>query len=57
MRKLGLTLHVAASAGWFGAVLGFLALTVPALWSDQPFVVRSAYVSMDVLARFAILPL
>jgi hypothetical protein len=57
LRKLGLTLHVAASAGWFGAVLGFLALTVPALWSDQPFVVRSAYVSMDLLARFAILPL
>ena len=57
VRKLGLTLHVVASMSWLGAVLGFLALTVPALWSAQAFVVRSAYVSMDVLARFAILPL
>ena len=57
VRKLGLTLHVVASVSWLGAVLGFLALTVPALWSAQAFVVRSAYVSMDVLARFAILPL
>lgn len=57
IRKLGLTLHVVASMSWLGAVLAFLALTVPALWSTQPFVVRAAYVSLDVLARFAILPL
>ena len=57
LRKLGLMLHVTASVGWLGAVIGFLALTVPALWSSQPFMVRAAYVSMDVLARFAILPL
>jgi hypothetical protein len=57
MRKLGLMLHVTASVGWLGAVLGFLALTVPGLVSDQPFVVRAAYLSMDLLARFAILPL
>ena len=57
LRKLGLVLHVTASVSWLGAVVGFLALTVPALWSSQPFMVRAAYVSMDVLARFAILPL
>jgi hypothetical protein len=57
LRKLGLMLHVTASVGWLGAVVGFLALTVPALWSSQLFVVRAAYISMDVLARFAILPL
>ncbi len=57
LRKLGLMLHVIASISWFGAVLGFLSLSVPALWSNQPFAMRAAYVSMDVLARFAILPL
>lgn len=57
LRKLGLMLHVTASVSWLGAVVGFLALTVPALWSSQPFMVRAAYISMDVLARFAILPL
>lgn len=56
-RKLGLTLHVTASVGWLGAVLGFLALTLPALRSEHLQVVRSAYVSMDIIARFAILPL
>ncbi|HEU5072563.1 MAG TPA: hypothetical protein VFU02_00280 [Polyangiaceae bacterium] len=57
LRKLGLMLHVTASVSWLGAVLGFLSLTVAALWSSQPFMIRAAYVSMDVLARFAILPL
>lgn len=57
VRKLGLMLHVTASVSWLGAVLGFLSLTAPALWSDQPFAIRGAYVSVDVLARFAILPL
>jgi len=57
LRKLGLTLHVIASVSWLGAVLGFLALLIPALCSNQPMLVRGACISMDVLARFAILPL
>lgn len=56
-RKLGLTLHVIVSLSWLGAVLAFLVLTIPALWGAAPFVVRAAYVAMNVLARFAILPL
>lgn len=57
LHKLGLTLHVVASVAWLGAVLGFLALTVPALRSEHPQIVRGAYISMDVITRFAILPL
>lgn len=57
LRKLGLTLHVTASIAWLGAVLAFLALSLPALRSEHPQLVRGASISMDVIARWAILPL
>ena len=30
LRKAALTTHVASSVGWLGAVVGFLALAIPA---------------------------
>jgi hypothetical protein len=56
-RKLALTVHVAASVGWLGAVAGFLALAIAGLASAEPFTVRGAYLAMDVTARFVIVPL
>lgn len=57
IRKAGLTLHVICSLGWLGAVLCFLVLAVLALVSPVAITLQSAYVTMDVVARFVILPL
>jgi predicted ferric reductase len=57
IRKLALTTHVISSVGWLGAVAGFLVLSVAGLTSDQPVTVRSAYVSMNLIGLYAIVPL
>jgi len=56
-RKLGLTAHVLSSVGWLGAVAGFLALAVVGLTSQDAQMVRTAYLAMDLTARFVIVPL
>jgi hypothetical protein len=57
LRKLALTLHVIASVGWIGAVACFLALAVIGLASPEIERVRASYVAMDVIYRWAIIPL
>jgi hypothetical protein len=57
IRKLTLTAHVTCSVGSLGAVAGFLALAVAGLTSKDAWVVRSAYVGMELIARFVIVPL
>ena len=56
LRKLGLTMHVVVSVGWLGAVGAFLALAVTSLSKDVQLA-RSAYLSMEVVGRAALLPL
>lgn len=56
-RKVGLTAHIAASVGWLGAVAAFLALSLVGLRSHAPATVRSAYVAMELLGGFVIIPL
>lgn len=55
-RKLMLTAHVAFSVGWVGALAGFLALSVTGLISEDVLTVRSAYLAMDLVNRFVIVP-
>ena len=55
-RKLLLTAHITSSVGWIGTVAGFLALAVAGLASDDPQVVRSAYLAMELMARYVIVP-
>ena len=55
-RKLLLTVHITSSVGWFGTVVGFLALAVTGLASDDAQVVRSVYLAMELIARYAIVP-
>lgn len=55
-RKLVLTAHVTTSLAWFGAVAGFLALAIAGLTNANGLVVRGAYLSMDLVNRFAIVP-
>ena len=56
-RKAALTAHVVSSVGWVGAVGAFLSLAVAGTSSGDEQTVRSAYVAMDVMAWFVILPL
>ena len=56
-RKFALTAHVAASVGLLGSIAAFLALAVAGLISRDFQMVRAAYPSMALIARFVILPL
>lgn len=57
VRKFALTVHVTCSVGSLGAVAGFLALAVTGLTSNSVQVGRSAYVGMELIAWFVIVPL
>jgi len=56
-RKLALTIHVASSVGWLGAVASFLLLAVTGLTSTNPQQVRAAYLAMDLIGWSIIFPL
>lgn len=57
LRKFALTAHVASSVGTLGAVAGFLALAIAGLVSQDGQIVRAAYLTMELIAWFVILPL
>ena len=57
VRKLTITAHVVFSVGWLGAVAACLVLSIAGLTSHDPEVVRGAYLSMDLISRFVIIPL
>ena len=55
-RKLGLTAHITFSVGWLGAVAAFLTLAIAGLTSQDTQMIRSAYISMELIAWFVIVP-
>lgn len=57
LRKLLLTAHVTASVGWIGAIVAYAVVNVVALLSPNPVVLRGAYLMLDPLLRFAVVPL
>lgn len=57
VRKAALTAHITSSVGWLGAVAGFLALSIAGLTSRDAQMVRAAYLAMNVIAWFVIVPL
>lgn len=57
LRKLNLTAHVATSVGWLGAVAGFLALSIGGLISQDAEMVRGAYLAMNRIGQYVIVPL
>jgi hypothetical protein len=57
LRKFALTVHVASSVGWLGAIAGFLALAVVGVTSDDAETVRGAYLVMEPAAWFVLVPL
>lgn len=57
LRKLALAAHVTFSVGWIGGVIGYLTLGVAAVTSQDLQTVQAAWVSMEVIGWFAIVPL
>src|SRR5262249_6441341 len=56
-RKTTLTVHIACSVGWFGAIAAYITLNVPALTGSNDQTVRAAYLMMLPVAWYAIVPL
>jgi uncharacterized membrane protein len=57
LRKFVLTAHVTCSVGWLGAAVSYLGLIVAALTGEDAEAVRVAYLAMEPLTWFAIVPL
>ena len=57
IRKLVLTGHIVLSVGWLGAVTGFRVLSIASLTSQKTEIVRGAYLSMNLIGWYAIVPL
>ena len=55
--KFALTAHVTSSVGLLGSIAAFLALAVAGLISQDAQMVRAAYLAMELIARFVIVPL
>ncbi len=57
VRKLALTAHVLSSVGWFGAVVGFLVLSLVGLTVTNADEAKAAYLSLEPITWLAIVPL
>ncbi len=57
LRKFALTAHITSSVGWLGSVVGFLALVVAALASQDAKTVNAAWIAMELIGWYAIVPL
>ena len=57
LRKFALTAHVTSSVGLLGSIAAFLALAVAGLISRDAQMVRAAYLAMELIARFVMVPL
>lgn len=56
-RKFVLTAHVTASVGWLGGVAGALVLAVAGLASSDAETVRAAYLALELIGWFLLVPL
>jgi hypothetical protein len=56
LRKFARTAHITFTVGWLGAVAGFLALAIAGLTSQDAQIVRAAYLAMELITRFVIVP-
>lgn len=56
LRQLSLTVHVACSVGWLGAVIAYLALAIAGLRGQEAQLVRAAYLAMELIGWFVIVP-
>ncbi len=57
LRKFALSAHLTFSVGWIGAVLAYLALGVGAVTSQDVQTVRAAWIAMELIGWFVVVPL
>lgn len=57
VRKLALLAHLSTSVGWMGAAAAFLSLAVVGLTAADPLVVRGAYVAMNAVLIYVVVPI
>ena len=57
LRKFALTVHLTFSVGWIGAVVAYLALGVSAVTSQDAQTVRAAWIAMELIGWYVIVPL
>lgn len=57
LRSAALTVHIASSVGWLGAVIAVLALAVAARTSPDVATVSAAFVAMELIGRAVLVPL
>ena len=57
LRKFALAAHITLAVGWIGAVAGYIALDVAAATSQDPKALRAAYLAMELIALYVIVPL
>jgi uncharacterized membrane protein len=57
LRKFALAAHLTCSIGWLGAVLAYLVLDMTVATSDDPRLVRAAWMAMGLVTSSAIVPL
>ena len=57
VHKLNLTAHITTSVGFVGAVASFLVLSIAGLTSKDPGMVRGAYLAMNLIGLYVIVPL
>jgi len=57
LRKFALATHLTCSVGWLGAVAAYLALDITVATSQDPGLVRAAWIAMGLVAAWAIVPL
>lgn len=56
LRKFSLTTHIVSSVGWLGAVVVFLGLSIAGMTSQDPETVRAAYLAMESIGLFVLVP-
>jgi uncharacterized membrane protein len=57
LRKFALAIHITSSAGWIGAVAGYIALDVAAATGQDAQTLRAVYLAMELIAWYVIVPL
>ena len=57
LRRAALAVHVVSSVGWIGAAAAYLVLGVAAGISDDPATVRAAWIAMELIGWYAIVPI
>lgn len=57
LRKLVLIVHLTSSVGWIGAVFAYLTLGVAAVRGEDAQTVRAAWIAMELIGWFAIVPM